>query len=76
MQQDGAQEIAKTIYQWIKRRKLQVFTRRELQRDFRRFKKDDVLPAFEILKERVVLREVEGNGKGKGVYIVNPRILA
>lgn len=74
LQQDGAQEIAKTIYQWIKRRKLQVFTRRELQRDFRRFKKEDVLPAFEILKERVLVREVEGNGKGKGVYIANPRI--
>lgn len=75
LQQDRAQQIARTIYQWIKRGKFQVFTRRELQRNFRRLKKDDVLPAFEILKEMAIVRELEANGKGKGVYTVNPRIL-
>lgn len=76
LQQDGAYQIAKTIYQWIKRGKFQGFTRRELQRSFRRLKKDDVLPAFELLKELAILRELETNGKGKGTYVVNPRILA
>jgi hypothetical protein len=62
-QQDGAQQIARMIYQWIKRSKFQVFTRRELQRNFRRLKKDDILPAFEMLKEMAILRKLKGNGK-------------
>lgn len=74
MLQDGSHQIAKSILQWVKRNNLNYFTRRELQRNFRRLKKSDLLPAFEILKEHAILRESETNGKPKGIYFVNPNI--
>lgn len=74
IQEEGSEQIAKTIYLWIKRTKLNEFRRRDLLRDYRRFKKSDLMPALEILKEHVILREVELNGKPKGIYIVNPNI--
>lgn len=74
LQQDGTSQIAKTIYQWIKRNNYKQFTRRDFQRDFRRFSKNDLLPAFEIIKEQFIVQEVEANGKLKGNYVVNPRI--
>lgn len=75
LQQERSQQIAKTIYDWIKRKKLKEFHRRDFLRDFRRLKKNEIMPAFEILKELVILREVEINGKAKGIYIVNPHIV-
>lgn len=73
--QDNAMQIAKCIFQWLKQEKIKQFTRRECQRKFRRYKKVDLLPAIEILKENEILREIEmlaERGRPSDNFEVNP----
>lgn len=57
--QDGALYVARQIINWIKQEKLTQFTHRDVQRKFRRFKKLELEPALNILKEHEILQEWE-----------------
>lgn len=79
LDEDNARVIARTILQWIKNEKKNQFTQRECMRRFRRYKKADLRPAFDILKEHEILKEFEiysenGLGRGSGLFEVNPLI--
>lgn len=77
LNQDNAQHVAKTVYQWLLQNRKELFTRRECLRRFRRFKKDELQPALEILKEHEILREVEvrqEKGRPSDIFAVNPHL--
>ncbi len=73
--QDGALHIARQILIWIKQERLAQFTLREAQRKFRRFKKIELEPAINILKEHEMLHEWESKpsvGRSSRLFNVNP----
>ena len=59
LQQEHAMQVAKVVYQWVKHENIKQFTRRECQRKFRRYKKEDLQPGLEILKEYEIIRNIE-----------------
>jgi hypothetical protein len=75
LQEDNEEEVALTIFNWLKRDKVVQFTHRECLRKFRRFKKNELKPALEKLKEHEILREKETKptlGRPSGLFEVNP----
>jgi hypothetical protein len=79
LQQGNAMQVARTVAQWIKQEKRELVTRRECQRKFRRFKKDELQPGLEVLKEHEILRELDHTQERKGrpsdIFQVNPLFL-
>ena len=77
LQEGDAQQVAKAVYYWLKQRRCVQVTQRQILRGLRRYKKDDLLPGLDILKEQEVLREIEnkhGPGRPSGIFVVEPRI--
>ncbi len=78
LQEAGSKQEARAIYNWIKEEKLQFVSRRACMRKFRRLKKDDLSPIFDILKEHEIFREVEvkvgRGGRPSEIFEVNPLI--
>ena len=77
LQEDSEIQIARTVYNWIINSKIVQFTQRECLRKFRRFKKTEMRPALDILKEHEILRELGSQpsvGRPSELFIVNPHV--
>jgi hypothetical protein len=77
LQQDNALQTARDIYYWIKSRRISCFTQRDCLRQFRRFKKENIRPALELLSEKEILREnaqKPNTGRTSILFDVNPFI--
>lgn len=79
LQQEGAMNVAKAIYQWITDEKHVSFTRRECSRKFRRVKKDELKSALSILEEHEIVHEKEFSlktvGRKSNIFEVNPYLV-
>jgi hypothetical protein len=79
---DPAVEDAKLVLKWVLRRRLMLFTARDVQHNYgsRFAKADDVLPALGVLEERGYIRQryrelSAKGGRSTSDYEVNPIIL-
>ena len=73
----GHLQTARDIYYWIKSRRISCFTQRDCLRQFRRFKKENIRPALELLSEKEILREnaqKPNTGRTSILFDVNPFI--
>jgi hypothetical protein len=77
LHQDGVVPIGRQLLNWIKYEKRTQFKFRDLQRKFRRFKKNELEPVLTLLKEHEILQEWEykpDNGRPSRLFEVNPLI--
>jgi hypothetical protein len=77
LHQDGAVPIGRQLLNWIKYEKRTQFKFRDVQRKFRRFKKNELEPVLTLLKEHEILQEWEykpDNGRPSRIFEVNPLI--
>lgn len=76
LQEDDAMNVARSIYQWIKEQKLEIFSRRDCSRKFRRYKKTELIAGLVQLEEAEIVRKLNithSAGRPKDLYQVNPK---
>lgn len=76
LHQDGALPIGRQLLNWIKYQKLTQFKFRDVQRKFRRFKRE-LEPVLTLLKEHEIIQEWElkpQHGRPSRMFDVNPFI--
>lgn len=77
LQEDDAMNVARSIYQWIKEQNLEVFSRRDCLRKFRRYSKNEHQSGLTQLEDAEIVRKLDKTqsvGRPRDLYLVNPKI--
>lgn len=77
LQEDDSMNVARSIYQWIKEQKLEIFSRRQCSRKFRRYNKTELQAGLIQLDDAEIVRKLDraqSIGRPKDLYLVNPNV--
>jgi Protein of unknown function (DUF3987) len=78
LQEDDAMQKARSINSWIKEQKIEMFSRRDCSRKFRRYKSEELKVTLALLEEAEIVRQMAkstSGGRPSDKYFVNPKVL-